>query len=132
MVLYSSWFNYSGLGCSTSRARSSFTPREALSSTTSPSRRFSLSQKPACSASSTNSADLAPAARAPSTMAWPLPRTPRMISMPAKAAASPQARCNWTDSRPSSSISPATRMRRFAGMEARVWIMERSASGLEL
>ena len=33
---------------------------------------------------------------------------------------------------PSSSISPATRMRRRAGRAARVRIMERSASGLEL
>ena len=33
---------------------------------------------------------------------------------------------------PSSSISPATRMRRLAGRAASVRIMERSASGLEL
>ncbi len=48
------------------------------------------------------------------------------------AAARPQARCSSAASRPSSSISPAIRMRRFAGSEARVSIMEINASGLEL
>ena len=53
-------------------------------------------------------------------------------SSPASAAALPQAACRLGPCSPSSSISPAIRMRRCAGRAASVRIMERSASGLEL
>ena len=53
-------------------------------------------------------------------------------SMIRTLAARPQAACRAGPCSPCSSISPATRIRRLAGREARVRIIERSASGLEL
>ena len=61
----------------------------------------------------------APASRAASTIYWAFPRTPTTRSMPLSPATRPHSRCKAADCGPSSNISPATRMRRLAGMDGK-------------
>ena len=67
-------------------ARSRCTPREPLTSTTSPGRRFWSSQRPAASASGRKS-EATPPAQAAAARCWALPWTPTTRSRPASAAA---------------------------------------------
>src|SRR5580692_378525 len=118
-------------GWTISRAFSRCTPREPLTRAASPRSRFCLSHSPAAVASDRKIAS-APAALAASTRCFALPRTPTTISICASAAAFPQAECSAGACSPSSSISPAMRILRFAGYAASVRIIDCSASGLEL
>src|ERR1700676_3313382 len=126
-----------------SSAFSSFTPRDAFNNTTSPSRVSRASHAPASSGVATNSAFI-PASRAASTMGFAKPRTPSRKSslLPARLPAAfpaafpamyrPHSRCSCSPVAPSSSISPATTIRRCAGIAARVSTAAISAFGLEL
>src|SRR5229473_1714877 len=129
--------------CHVSSAFSSFTPRDAFNNTTSPSRVSRASHSPASSGVATNSAFI-PVSPAASTIGFARPRTPSRKSsllparLPAAFAAAfpamyrPHSRCSCSPVAPSSSISPATTIRRRAGMAARVSTAAISAFGLEL